>query len=247
MIWLIAIDAFLTLVVLIFGYRRTNVPRQVSPEEGIEDIEVVQAYDKISRWPQFRLLRLVIIRELKKYNPHGVLADVGCGPGYLIANMAESFPSLSIIGVDISEEMGKRTLENISRLGLSKKVGFRCGDIQELPFEDNSLDFVISTLSLHHWSEPKRAIQEINRVLKPKGQFLIFDLRRDSRRLIFWILRFAQKFVIPSAMMRMNEPTNSFLASYSPTELDTLMSGSSVDEWKVKPGLFWVFIWGRKS
>lgn len=224
-----------------------DVPRRVSPEESVEDTEVVQAYDRISKWPQFKLLRLLIINELKKYNPNGVLVDVGCGPGYLIANIAKSFPSLSIIGVDISGEMGQKATKNISRLGLDKKVSFRRGDIQELPFEDSSLDFLISTLSLHHWSEPKQAIKEINRVLKPKGQFLIFDLRRDSQRLLYWILRFAQTFVLPSPMKGINEPTNSFLASYSPIELDALMSVSNVDEWKVKPGLFWVFIWGRKS
>ena len=246
-IWLIAIDAFFALVLLIFGYRRMNVPRRVSPEEGIEDIEVVQAYDRISKWPQFKLLRMMIIGELKKYNPNGVLVDVGCGPGYLIADIAKSFPSLSVIGVDISEEMEQKATKNISRLGLGEKVSFCRGDIQELPFEDNSLDFVVSTLSLHHWSEPKRAIQEINRVLKPKGQFLIFDVRRDSHRLFYWLLRFAQTFILPSPMKRINEPTSSFLASYSPIELDALMSGSPVDEWKVKPGDFWTFIWGSKS
>jgi len=83
-IWLIAIDAFFALVLLIFGYRRLNVPRRVSPEEGIEDIEVVQAYDRISKWPQFKLLRMMIIGELKKYNPNGVLVDVGCGHSKVI-------------------------------------------------------------------------------------------------------------------------------------------------------------------
>jgi ubiquinone/menaquinone biosynthesis C-methylase UbiE len=246
-IWLIVIDAFFALVLLIFGYRRIKVPRQVSPEEGIEDIEVVQSYDRISKWPQFKLLRIIIVGELKKYNPDGILVDVGCGPGYLLVDIAKTFPKLSVIGIDISEEMEQKATKNISRLGLDKKVRFRRGDIQELPFADNSLDFVVSTLSLHHWSEPKQAIEEINRVLKPRGQFLIFDLRRDIHRLFYWLLRFAQKFVLPFPMKRINEPTSSFLASYTPVELYALMSCSPVDEWKIKPGDFWTFIWGIKS
>ncbi|MFC1847033.1 class I SAM-dependent methyltransferase [Chloroflexota bacterium] len=244
---LISVSIFLILTALLFGVRRINVPRRVIPEEGIEDIEVVLAYDRISKWPQFRLLRMMITNELKKYKPQGILADVGCGPGYLIADMAKSFPSLSIIGVDISEEMEHKAKKNFERAGLGEKVNFRRGDIQELPFDNNTLDFVVSTLSLHHWSEPKQAIQEINRVLKPQGQFLVFDLRRDSWRLIYWILRFAQLIILPSPMRYMNEPTNSFLSSYSPAELDTLMSISRLDEWKVKPGFFWTFIWGSKS
>mgnify|MGYP001072125842 CR=1 FL=1 len=102
------------------------------------------------------------------------------GLGYLVAEIAKSFPQLSIIGVDISEEMRQKATKNLFSLGLAEKVSFRQGDIQEFPFENNSLDFVVSTLSLHHWLEPKQALEEINRVLKPRGQFLIFDLRRDS-------------------------------------------------------------------
>ena len=108
------------------------------------------------------------------------------------------------------------------------------------------MDFVVSTLSLHHWSEPKRAMEEVNRVIKPRGQFLIFDVRRDSRRLFYWLIRFAQTFILPDAMKRINEPASSFLAGYTPAELDALMSRSSFDGWKVKPGIFWTFIWGSK-
>ena len=245
-IWLISAIAFLVLAVSVLGYRRVNVPHRLSPQEGIEDIEAVQAYDKISRWPQFRLLRMMIVSELKKHSPNGVLADVGCGPGYLVREIAKSYTRLSVIGGDISEEMVKKATDSVSRLSLGEKVSFRLGDIQELPFEDNSIDFVVSTLSLHHWSEPKRAMEEINRVLKPRGQLLIFDVRRDSRRLFYWLIRFAQTFILPDTMKRINEPTCSFLAGYTPTELEALMSGSPFDGWKVKPGIFWTFIWGSK-
>jgi len=246
LLWVVAAVALLVIAVFILGYRRINVPRRVSPQEGIEDAEAVQAYDKISRWPQFKLLRMMIVGELKKHNPNGVLADVGCGPGYLVVDIAKSFVRLTIIGVDISGEMVQKAIDTVSGLGLGEKVSFRCGDIQELPFEDKSMDFVVSTLSLHHWSEPKRAIEEVNRVLKPRGQFLIFDVRRDSRRLFYWLIQFAQTFILPDTMKRINEPTSSFLAGYTPTELDALMSRSSFDRWQVKPGIFWTFIWGSK-
>lgn len=92
-IWLISAIAFLVLVVLVFGYRRVNVSRRISPQESIEDIETVQAYDKISRWPQFRLLRMIIVGELKKHNPNGVLVDVGCGPGLSCSRDSKVVPA----------------------------------------------------------------------------------------------------------------------------------------------------------
>jgi ubiquinone/menaquinone biosynthesis C-methylase UbiE len=245
-IWVVAAIVLLMIIGLSVGNRQLNIPHKAS-FEGIEDDETVRAYDRISRWPQFKLLRWFIVNELKSYHPNGSLADIGCGPGYLIANIAKSLPQLFIIGVDISEDMVKKAAQNLCSLGFSEKVSFRQGDIQKLPFEANTLDFVISTLSLHHWSKPKQAIQEIYRVLKPKGQFLIFDLRRNSPKLFYWLIRFAQTFVIPSVMKRANEPTNSLLASYTSTELESFLSETSFRQWKIKPGFGWIFVWGHKD
>ena len=177
----------------------------------------------------------------------GLFQDIGCGPGYLIAVIAKSLPHLSIIGVDIAEEMLQKAANNMSSLGLSERVSFRQGDIQKLPFEDDSLDFVISTLSLHHWSDPEKALPEIYRVLKPGGQFLIFDLRRDCRRFFYWIIWFAQTFVVPAAIRNVNEPTGSALSSYTPAEMETILWRIPFEHWAIKPGFGWMFVLGRKG
>ena len=246
-IWGISGIAIIVIVMLILGCRRVNIIRHISPEEGIEDVEAIKAYDRISQWPQFRLLRKLIIIELKKHNPQGVLVDVGCGPGYLMADLRRTFKELSITGVDISEEMIQKASKNMSATGFQEETSFRQGDIQALPFEDNSLDFVISTLSLHHWSEPMQALHEIHRVLKPAGQFLLFDLRRDSPRLFYWLIRFAQIFILPATMKRINEPTSSLLANYTPIELANILKVTPFTQWNIKQGIFYLFAFGEKS
>lgn len=245
-VWVVLAIVLLIVIVLVLGLRPLKVPRRVS-EEGIEDDAIVQAYDQISRWPQFQALRWLIVQELKSHQPTGILVDAGCGPGYLIANIAKSLPHLTIIGVDISQEMVNRAAQNLSSLGLAEKVSFRQGDIQALPFEVNSIDFLISTLSLHHWSEPKQALQEIHRVLKPGGQFLLFDIRRDSKYLFYWLIRFAQRFIIPSVLRKANEPTGSLLAGYTTAELRTMLAETPFQHCDVKPGIGWSFAWGRKG
>jgi len=245
-IWIILAITFLVLIITILGYPRVTFPRQLSVE-GVENPEAVQAYDRISRWPQFKLMRRMIVSELKKNHPNGIIVDVGCGPGYLVAVITRELPHLHIIGVDIAEKMIEVATHNLSSLGLSEHVEFRQGDVQKLPFEDNAVDFVVSTLSLHHWSDPKQALQEIYRVLKPEGQFLLFDLRRDSRRLFYWLLRFAQRFVVPAALRRINEPIGSALSSYTPVELEALLSETSFQKWRIKPGIGWMFVWGCKG
>ena len=245
-IWIILASIFRTIIISILGYRRVTYPRQAAVG-GLEDPAVVKAYDRINRWPQFRLLRCMIAGELKKHHPNGIIVDVGCGPGYLVADIAKAFRHLYIIGVDIAEEMMQMATHNLSSLDFGKRVSFRVGDVPKLPFEDNAVDFVVSTLSLHHWPDPKQALEEIHRVLKPGGQFLIFDLRRDARRYFYWLLRFAKIFVVPAAIRRINEPVGSALSSYTPVESAALLSGTPFQQWRIKPGLGWMFLWGGKG
>jgi len=107
--------------ILFLGFTRVKLPRQAG-FEGIESPEVVQAYDRISRWPQFKVLRRIVVGELKKYHPKGMLVDVGCGPGYLVAVIARALPDLRITGSDISEEMTAKATRNLAALGCSGRA-----------------------------------------------------------------------------------------------------------------------------
>lgn len=245
-IWIILAIVLVALAISIRGYFRVGFARKAGIE-GVEDFAASQAYDRISQMPQFRFLRRMIVRELRKHNPNGTIVDAGCGPGYLVEAIAKSFPELHIIGVDISEEMMQVATLNLSSPGTGNRVEFRKGDVQKLPLEDNSVDFVVSTLSLHHWQHPEKALHEIHRALKPGGQFFIFDIRRDSRRFFYWLLCFARTVVVPAALRRINEPVGSLLAGYTPAEVEALLSGTPFRQWNIKPGFGWISVWGRKD
>lgn len=244
--WIAIALVIIIAVVILVGVRRLSIPRRENVE-GLEDSAVAEAYDRITHWPQFRLLRQLFLRELKHYHPEGIVVDIGCGPGLLVAVLTKAFPNLCLIGVDIAENMVQQAAVNMASQGLSDRTSFRLGDIKELPFDENSINWLVSTLSLHHWTEPGQAFQEIYRVLRPGGQFLIFDLRRDSWRIFRWLLWFGQTFVVPAPIRTIGEPSGSLLAAYTPEEMNTFLSQTSFHTVSVKGGIAWMFLWGRKD
>jgi SAM-dependent methyltransferase len=55
-------------------------------------------------------------------------------------------------------------------------VRFTVGDVAAMPFEDASFDLVVSTFSVHHWTDARGGFAEVARVLRPGGRALVYDL-----------------------------------------------------------------------
>jgi ubiquinone/menaquinone biosynthesis C-methylase UbiE len=224
---------------------RMNVGR--APEkEGDQDAEAVQAYDRTSNWPPFRVMRRMVLRRLERYCPQGALLDAGCGPGHLVIAIARKFPGVKVIGLDNNADMMAAALRNQSRSSAGG-VAFRSGDVHRLPCEDGSFDFVVSTLSLHHWQDARRALAEVFRVLKPGGRLLLMDLRRDCARWWFYMLVLLQLFAVPAAIRRTNGAVGSFYASYTVAELKGLLSSVPFQEIVIEPAPGWMFVLARKA
>jgi ubiquinone/menaquinone biosynthesis C-methylase UbiE len=108
------------------------------------------------------------------------ILEIGFGPGVAIEELSKRVTSGLIAGVDCSETMvreaGKRNAHAI-QAGL---VELHCGDVTALPFDDASFDKAYSIHSIYFWSEPLKALKELQRVLKPNGTLLITMLPKDK-------------------------------------------------------------------
>src|SRR5215211_7729469 len=114
--------------------------------------------------------------------PGARVLEVGCGPGHLSNRLARRH-GLEVTGVDLDPAMIERARANAGRPGSARerRPSFVVGDAASLAFPDRSFDLVVSTLSMHHWSDPAAGLAEIGRVLRPGGRALIWDLRPGTR------------------------------------------------------------------
>ncbi|MGC1907180.1 MAG: class I SAM-dependent methyltransferase [Candidatus Acidiferrum sp.] len=97
------------------------------------------------------------------------LLDVGCGPGLLLAMLADS-PELKLAGLDIAPEMVRIATER-----LRTRADIKLGDAELLAWEDASFDYIFCVNSFHHYPNPKRVLSEFHRVLKPDGRLVLAD------------------------------------------------------------------------
>lgn len=101
-------------------------------------------------------------------------ADVACGTGRLLSDVADNFPRLTISAVDLSEPYLR---EARAAARNAKHASFIGAPAENLPFADGSVD-ILTTVYLFHELPPKvrrEVAAEIARVLKPGGMFVHLD------------------------------------------------------------------------
>ena len=96
------------------------------------------------------------------------ILDVGCGAGVTPVIIAKRY-DCGVVGVDISEGMVEKSKERANREQLADKVEIRVADAQDLPFEDNIFDAVITESVTAFPEDKQKAVNEYVRVTKSGG------------------------------------------------------------------------------
>src|SRR5579862_1022252 len=112
---------------------------------------------------------------LLKLMPPMVIADLGAGDGSFSLLLAQS--AKKVIAIDSSAKMIEFAREQAHRHHV-KNVDYRLGDMEELPIDDEAVDLVFFSQSLHHALHPQHAIAEAARILRPGGRIAILDLAK---------------------------------------------------------------------
>ena len=100
--------------------------------------------------------------------------DIASGAGYgtkLIASAAKQ-----VYGIDYSED----AIEYAKKHYGAQNITYRVGDAHEIPLDDNSVDIVVSLETIEHLKRPATFVNEVKRILKPGGQFVVSTPNDDE-------------------------------------------------------------------
>lgn len=122
----------------------------------------------------------------------GTYLDIGCGTGNYTLEFDKR--GYRFTGVDPSSEMLKK-----ARLSKSN-IKWVEGSAEELDFENESFDGIIASLTLHHWKDLETGFSQLHRVLKSKGDIVIFTAtpkQMDG----YWLNHYFPKMLRDSAAL----------------------------------------------
>jgi len=111
-----------------------------------------------------------VLEFLLRDNPQNIL-DLSCGDGRTAEQVSRLLPQSKITGIDISD----KSIAHAKSRDV-KSANFVVGEVDDLPFEDDSFDCIYSINSFHHYPEPEKSFAEMVRVLKTGGKLYLADI-----------------------------------------------------------------------
>ena len=136
--------------------------------------QIAPKYDFLNHFLSFgidRLWRKRAVKKLKPFSPNKIL-DLATGTGDLAIAAIRLKPE-KIIGIDISGRMLEKGRLKIKKKGLERIIELQTGDSEKIPFPEEEFDALMVAFGVRNFEDLNRGLNEMYRVLKPGGTFVI--------------------------------------------------------------------------
>ena len=105
--------------------------------------------------------------------PNDTVLDIGCGGGNTLARMAERVTEGHLTGIDYAETSVEASRTFNAVLVDAGRMEILHGSVEALPFADAHFDAVVTVESFYFWPSPEKSLEEVARVVKKGGTFLL--------------------------------------------------------------------------
>ncbi len=111
-----------------------------------------------------------------KPQPGEVCVDLGSGRGHDVMKLADEVGELGfVVGIDISEGMVAKAIANLARFEVTNARILQA-ELEHLPLDSGSVNCVISNCTINHATDKLAVWNEVFRILKPLGRFVVSDI-----------------------------------------------------------------------
>lgn len=155
-------------------------------------------YDSLNRVISFGIdvkWRKKVVQLVKKAQPKNIL-DIATGTGDLAINLVQTNAD-KIIGLDISSGMIDVGKLKIEKKSLQDKIELVLGDSESIPYQDNTFDAITVAFGIRNFENLEKGLQEIFRVLKPNGTFVILETSIPTKKAYKFGYNFYSKNILP--------------------------------------------------
>lgn len=166
---------------------KTEEDRAIARQFGKDffDGDRRHGYGGFNYMPRFWQPVVPTLKEYFALDAGSSLLDVGCAKGFMLHDLAELIPGITMAGIDVSAYAIEHAIEDM-------KPFVQVADARELPFPDKSFDVVISINTIHNLerADLAQALREIERVAR-RGAFVTVDAYRNEderQRMMAWNL-----------------------------------------------------------
>ncbi len=120
---------------------------------------------------------------------NAIYLDIGCGTG----NYTNEFQKkgFQCIGIDPSKKMLEKARAK------NKDIVWKIGSAESTGLSNNSVDGIIGSLTIHHWTDLEKSFLELKRVLKPNGKIVIFTSTPEQMK-GYWLNHYFPKMMADS-------------------------------------------------
>ncbi|UNC90983.1 class I SAM-dependent methyltransferase [Candidatus Contubernalis alkaliaceticus] len=106
---------------------------------------------------------------------NSIILDIGCGGGSTVARLASMAVGGKVYGIDYSPDCVNWSKAHNKQLISKGRVEILHAGVEKMPFEENQFDIVMAVETVYFWPGLVKCFQEVRRVLKSSGKFVIVN------------------------------------------------------------------------